>query len=442
MNYQLVSAIIKNKWAIDPQFALQCGGMISDILAGNVEVEKASDREKLPVAAVYNAKTNSVTYYNWDNAPEGSIAIIKLMGPLMKNDQVCGPTGMATIGKRIQEAADSPKISAILIHGDTPGGTVDGTETLGDIIGSTKQKKPVLMFVDGLLASAGLWIGSEASEIWASTEHDEIGSVGVLSSFVDLQPAYELMGVKFHTITATQSKDKTRMYEDLRKGIYDEYRNEFLNPYAQQFINTIKKNRPAAEEKHLTGKMFFAKDVMGVFVDKIGNFNQAVARAAELGAQNKTVTNKTNKKSMKNFNKVNAVLKVDKLESADDKGVYLNEDQLAALEAELTANAASISSANTAKTAAETAKQTAEAAKKVAEDSLTAANAELDKIDASVAGAKTITEKVSAVKTKLAEKPGAGASNPKGEDTNHEVKGEDWATIDKLPHNLAADENL
>ena len=38
MNYQLASAIIKGKWAIDPQFAISSLPVVSDILAGNIEI--------------------------------------------------------------------------------------------------------------------------------------------------------------------------------------------------------------------------------------------------------------------------------------------------------------------------------------------------------------------------------------------------------------------
>lgn len=422
MNYQLISAIIKNKWAIDTQFALQYGGMLRDILAGNVEVEQEASKNYLPVALSIDAKTNAVTYYDFKSAPVGSIAVIKLMGPMMKNDQSCGPIGMATIGKRIQEADNNSNFSAIMLHIDSPGGTVDGTENLANIVKGVQ--KPIITFADGLMASAVIWIGSSSDEVWASNAHDEIGSVGVLSSFMDVQPAYELQGVKFHTIVADQSKDKTKMFEDLRKGIYDEYKTEFLNPLAQLFINSMKANRPAAEEKHLTGKVFFAKDVMGVFVDKIGTFEEAVARAAELGKQKMDLNNKNKPMLKKQFVHVNKVLKVDSIESSDDKGVYFNEDQLAALDAELQA------------------KSESDSARVTAETSVADVNNQLDTIDATVKEAKTTAEKVAAIKTKLAGKPGVQPENGKGADPKESADGVNWDKMNSLPHNQEADQNL
>jgi ClpP class serine protease len=97
-----------------------------------------------------------------------------------------------------------------------PGGTVDGTEALANSVKSVE--KPVVTFVDGLMASAAFWVGSQADEIIASTDTDEIGSVGVLLSFADLQPYWESLGIKFHKLVASTSPDKTKIWEDLRTG--------------------------------------------------------------------------------------------------------------------------------------------------------------------------------------------------------------------------------
>ena len=94
------------------------------------------------------------------------------------------------------------------------------------------------------------------------------------------------MGVKFHTITASTSPEKVKMWEDLRAGKYENYIKEILDPLDQKFMNTIRENCPNVEDKHLSGKTFFARDVMGVFVDSIGTLEDAILRAAELAEEN------------------------------------------------------------------------------------------------------------------------------------------------------------
>lgn len=137
---------------------------------------------------------------------------------------------------------------------------------------------------------------------------------------------------------------------------------------------------------------------------------------------------------MKEFKNLNKALNVEALESSDGKGVFLNEQQLEAIDnllkvqdEAITAKAKEISDAQTAQTAAET--------------NLATANAELDSIDATVKEAKTTAEKVVAIKAKMATKPGVQPEGGKGEDAKPKDE-VDWDTINNLPHNREADQNL
>ncbi len=337
-NYNLISALLQGKWAIDPKFAMQSLGMVADILSNNIILESEEDDLKQSIV-IRGKKANAYSYWNWDNAPEGSVGLIPLMGTLTKNDQWCGPVGMASIGERIKEVERRSNIIGSVLHADTPGGTVDGTETCASIIKGTK--KPILGFVDGLCCSGGLWNISGCNEIMASTEMDEIGSVGVLLSFADFQPFYEKEGVKFHTIVSNLSPDKVKMWEDIRNGKYDDYRKEVLDPLAERFQQTIRENLPNVKDEHLTGKVFFAKDLLGTIVNSIGTIEDAIDRVAELADERKgnnlNSNTQTNMKT-KQFKFVNSTLSVDNLESVEGS-VSLNEDQLEMLNTGLEPNA-------------------------------------------------------------------------------------------------------
>lgn len=362
MNIHLISTILKSVWAIDPEAALSYAPILSNLLGEGIKMEfsfKGQEFHPIAISGENHTVINPNDYeyeFQWKEEmaklPEGSIISVPLNGPLMKEDQYCGPAGMATIGKVIREADRSPNVDAIILHIDSPGGTVDGTVTLSDIVANSY--KPIIAFVDGLMASAALWIGSAADEVIASTNKDVIGSVGVICSFADLQPAYEKLGVKFHTIVADQSKDKNKVWEDLRQGKYEEYRKEVLNPFAADFIAAIKQNRPGVKDDQLTGKVYFAEDLVGSLVDSIGNFDYAVQRASELAAQHKKELESKTKKPVsmkKQYANVNKVLEVDQLEAQED-GVFLNEDQVASIDAAIeqgSKDATSLQAANAAK---------------------------------------------------------------------------------------------
>ncbi len=329
MNFQIVSSILKGKWAIDPQFAINSLPLVSDLLSGKIEIEPLKNATPHTAIQLNSGKTTATSFS--DPKPH-SFALIQINGSLFKADQACGPHGMATMGALIQQADANPNFDGIILQIDSPGGTVDGTEELANIVKNTQ--KPVVTYVDGLMASAALWIGSSADRVVAATEFAEIGSVGVLLSFSDIQPAYEKLGVKFHTITAPQSTEKVKMWEDLRAGKYEDYKTEVLAPIADQFITVVKSNRPNVQEQHLKGKVFFAKDVMDVFVDRIGDLSVAINELESLIEERNLNSNQnTSQMSKPEFSNINRVVGA-VLEVSED-GVHLNQDQLADLDASL-----------------------------------------------------------------------------------------------------------
>ena len=333
----LIASILHGKWAIEPLFALAQGPAVANFLNKYVEFERQEPDKNSAYAISPDASSKTEKYSYWDGfkrAPEGSVAVIKIKGVLLKDDQYCGPIGTATMGEMLKAAGTCENIAAIVLHIDSPGGTVDGTEALGNIIGA--MEKPVVTFVDGLMASAAFWIGSYADEIIASTDTDEIGSVGVMLQFADMQPYWESMNIRFHSVTASTSPDKNKIWEDLRNGKYDAYRSQVLDKLDEKFMGIIRKNLPSVQDEHLTGRVFFARDLMNMVVDSIGNLDSAISRAAELAKKQSSLNHNqsTNLKSMKQYQHVNAALGVESLEAVDEF-VSLNQQQLEALDNQL-----------------------------------------------------------------------------------------------------------
>ena len=316
---------------------------------------------------------------DYNTVPSGSVAVIPVKGVLMKDDEDdCGYflAGTATLAKRIQEADNHPNISGIILNFDTPGGTIDGIQAFADSIKAAK--KPVVGFVDGLCASAGVYAASSCDYIIANNITAEVGSIGVMMSFIDAQPYYEKLGFKFHEVYSSLSPDKNKGHQEAKKGNYELVIKEGLDPYAKIFRNQVKSNRPSVTEDSMTGKVYIAEDALKRgLIDEIGGIEVAVKKVEEL-ATAKTAEASINKPKteMKQFQKLNAVLAVQSLESAEE-GVYLNEEQLQTVEDTLTAKEATEAELATAKEALTT-----------AQDSLTAEQAKVADRDTIIAGLK------------------------------------------------------
>jgi protease-4 len=309
----LINAILHEPWAITPDHVVAFAPLIRDVFNPNLAFERSDP--VLPYMAAHaisqEAAAGSAAYPD-----RKQIRVITISGALTKYDQACGPAGTQTIGGWIREADADPGVDGILLRIDSPGGMVAGTETLAEIIKGTS--KPVVAFVDDLAASAGYWLAASADYIIANNSTAQIGSIGVLSSFMDVQPALEKQGVKFHTILAPQSENKTKLFDKVRAGDYEAYKEQVLRPLADKFINHIKSSRPEATELHFKGDVFFAKDLVGSLIDEIGNFQRAVEYTANLAHQNVSSSSQHNNSMSKpEFMRLAKAANVPQLESAD-----------------------------------------------------------------------------------------------------------------------------
>ncbi len=364
-NFSLSSAIFRGKWYVEPLFAISQGPILHGLLVNNNLVATSSyENKELQACAVAYAQASGSsvgTYslrYRADEIPENSTAIINLKGALMKYDTLCSE-GTASIGKYIKQADAHPNISKIILVIDSPGGTVDGTEALANIIKETKTL--IYALIDGMMCSAALWIGSACDKIYSTNAMNEIGSVGVLLSFQDVKPMYESKGIKFHTITADTSPDKVKWFEELCAGNYETYRKEVLNPLDELFMQTVRENRPNVEDKHLTGKVFFAKDVMGVFVDEIATLDELLEQSVTNDHEGTNINSNNN--SMENLPLLAALFATANLADISldaDGDVTLNAEQMEAINTALESYQGDTSAIEAERDAALTAQQEAE----------------------------------------------------------------------------------
>ena len=222
-------------------------------------------------------------YRSFSEAPAGSVALIPVTGPIMKYLGECGEPGSQVMTDWVKEAAGSNNISGILVKIDSPGGQVDGTQTLVDAIAATK-KRTIGFIDDGMMCSAAMWIGAACDEIYASQKTDVIGSIGVLCSFYDIRGYLEQNGVKLHEIYAPQSKDKNLDYREALDGDYAKIEAE-LKVLAAEFIKSVKSLRGSklntSVDDPFTGKTYFAPEAIKIgLIDGICTFDEAILKAS------------------------------------------------------------------------------------------------------------------------------------------------------------------
>lgn len=278
MNFShILSEILRGQWAIEPQTALSHSSLVASLISG--KSEHFEPRSELQYLVSAGSGIVSSNYYK--DAPAGSVAIIPVKGTMMKYGTMCS-YGTEEIASYFSDALSSKKIVAIVMDIDSGGGSVNAIPPLANLLSS--KSKPVVALCD-TAASAAYYVAASADHIMADNNLSAgFGSIGVVTSFVDMQPFYEMHGVKFHTIYAKESKDKNLAFEKALKGDYEMMQDEILSPLAKQFQNHVKQSRvtklKAETPGILTGKMFFAESAMeNGLIDSIGNMQKAIEKA-------------------------------------------------------------------------------------------------------------------------------------------------------------------
>lgn len=127
---------------------------------------------------------------------DGNIAIVPMVGTLVKANTLfsCDAT-YGGLRQAVSAAEKAKGIDAIILDGDTPGGTVAGAQEAGAFLAKVNQRKPLYGWVDDLAASAGYWLMSQTRMIGAHSAAD-IGSIGVLTVHYDRSGRDKAAGIR------------------------------------------------------------------------------------------------------------------------------------------------------------------------------------------------------------------------------------------------------
>ncbi len=218
--------------------------------------------------------------------PEGSVAVIELIGPMRKyGNYYCAGTDDVVF--YIRQMMRNQNIKGIILKVDTGGGAVDSIAPLIQEIQA--RTKPIVALCD-LCASAGMYGVLPTDHIMAENNiSSEFGSIGVMLSFYSFQEYLKKEGIEEHIIMAPESDFKNRDWLKAREGDYKDMEQFTLSPLAQKFQADVKAFRGSKlntkVEGILAGRMFYAEDALEHgLIDSIGNMDAAIEMVHRLAA--------------------------------------------------------------------------------------------------------------------------------------------------------------
>ncbi|MDU5536080.1 MAG: S49 family peptidase, partial [Anaerococcus sp.] len=100
------------------------------------------------------------------------------------------------IVEKLDEALDDDTIKGVILHVNSPGGSVYASEKIAKKIEEVKEKNiPVYSVMQELAASGGYYISAPCDKIYASNE-TFTGSIGVIMQSYSLEGLFEKYGIK------------------------------------------------------------------------------------------------------------------------------------------------------------------------------------------------------------------------------------------------------
>jgi len=147
------------------------------------------------------------------------VAVVSMHGVMAKRanlfTKVSGGVSTEIVGKELRAAANDNSVKAIILDVDSPGGEVDGIKGICRIIREIATVKPIHSFSDGSMTSGAQWVAASCINSWIESPTVYCGSVGVVTTHIDISEQEKRHGVKTTEISAGRLKRAASSYEPL-----------------------------------------------------------------------------------------------------------------------------------------------------------------------------------------------------------------------------------
>ena len=296
----LYEILTEKKWMVSPDFVHG----IRKALEKNLNTHSAFSKPEKTCGFFTAVAADGTVYYpeeyqisedgkqvkgNWalDYEKEQTfpfVSVLTIDGPITRNGGGCS-YGSVDHRDMMIRAANHPLCCGHVFIINTPGGSSWAKNDYQQAIEYARSKgQPVLAFVDGLCASAGMYLASFCDERYYMHPKNQIGCIGVMAAFYTEADGgtNQFTNETYHELYDPESFDKNREYRDIANDGDTEKLVQELADLGVEFRADVKAAFPMATDEHLHGKVFNAEDVEGILVDGQSDFMSVIQRAFAL----------------------------------------------------------------------------------------------------------------------------------------------------------------
>lgn len=257
-----------------------------DALGSSADIEKALTKQFGWSKEEKNYSAISLYDYTPKKPEEkgGSIAVVFANGAIMDGEETPGNVGGDTTASQIRDARLDPKVKAIVLRVNSPGGSVSASEVIrAELAAARAAGKPVVVSMGGMAASGGYWISTPANYIVANPS-TLTGSIGIFGVINTVENSLDYLGVHTDGVATSPLAD-VAVTKSLPPEVAQMMQLSIENGY-KRFIGLVaasRKSTPEQVDKIAQGHVWTGQDAKSNgLVDSLGDFDDAVAKAAEL----------------------------------------------------------------------------------------------------------------------------------------------------------------
>jgi protease IV len=210
-----------------------------------------------------------------DNIGAANLQEIELKGTIMDATRIV---------EEIYSAKNASTIKGVLLNIDSPGGAVAPSVEISYAIKSLSEKKPVVVYASGTMASGGYYSAIYGNEIIANPG-SLVGSIGVIMQGVNVEGLLETIGVKPQIVKEGKYKEigtPMREWKDFERVELESITKETYD----MFVNDVAKARKldvANASVYADAHIFTAAKAKEVgLIDAIGTREDAKNRLLKL----------------------------------------------------------------------------------------------------------------------------------------------------------------
>ncbi|MDR1360269.1 MAG: signal peptide peptidase SppA [Deltaproteobacteria bacterium] len=204
------------------------------------------------------------------------IAVVNLEGLILDASEVA---------RWLETIRRDSSVRAVVLRVNSPGGAVAPSQELYRAVKRAAQAKPLIVSMGSVAASGGYYAALGGREIFANPSTLTAG-IGVKLHLPNLEGLLRNIGIAEKTLTTGDLKD-AGAFSRPPTAEEEAYFRELIGDMFEEFLATVARERnlppeqvrALADGRAMTGK----KALQAGLVDRLGDFEDAVIRAMELG---------------------------------------------------------------------------------------------------------------------------------------------------------------